>query len=414
MPVVRDRSRGCDPRLPGTSASAQKAGGTLRVYHRDNPPSASHARGGDDLDGHAVHVGVQQSVRLQPAIQAQQRRRPHARTRDGMGVERGPYQADAEAAPGREVARRQALHQRRREVHLGLADRKGASRAGARTRARPTTVNLKETTTNGDYEVTFQLGRPQPSFMTFLAGRLLARLSLPCLRRATARRSRSAPARSRWSSSSRTTASSWCRNPDYWRPNRPYLDAHRLEDHHQPLDADARLRRRRVRPDLHPGRHDAAAPGYQGSGAADLLRAESRRATRGSCWSTATRRPSTTRRSAAPMLLAIDRKAFIDIISEGNDRIGGVMLPPPEGNLGPVAGATRRRSRATARDVEKNREEGRKHHAGARLRAGQDAQGQGVDAQHPALSRPGRDPDRPSEAGLYRRRARGDRDAASG
>ena len=34
------------------------------------------------------------------------------------------------------------------------------------------------------------------------------------------------------------------------------------------------------------------------------------------------------------MALALDRKAFIDILSEGEDRIGGLMLPPPEGTWG--------------------------------------------------------------------------------
>ena len=26
------------------------------------------------------------------------------------------------------------------------------------------------------------------------------------------------------------------RNPDYWKKGRPYLDAHRVHDHRQPLD----------------------------------------------------------------------------------------------------------------------------------------------------------------------------------
>jgi peptide/nickel transport system substrate-binding protein len=34
------------------------------------------------------------------------------------------------------------------------------------------------------------------------------------------------------------------------------------------------------------------------------------------------------------MALALDRKAFIDILSEGKDDLGGAMLPPPEGRWG--------------------------------------------------------------------------------
>ena len=38
------------------------------------------------------------------------------------------------------------------------------------------------------------------------------------------------------------------------------------------------------------------------------------------------------------MALSLDRKAFIDIITEGQGDIGGAMLPPPEGRLGHAAG----------------------------------------------------------------------------
>ena len=40
--------------------------------------------------------------------------------------------------------------------------------------------NLDEVTTNGDYEVTFHLKRPQPAFLALLASGLVAGLSLPC------------------------------------------------------------------------------------------------------------------------------------------------------------------------------------------------------------------------------------------
>src|SRR5262249_61663411 len=39
--------------------------------------------------------------------------------------------------------------------------------------------NLKEVKTNGDFEVTFVLGRPQPSFLTMLAGGYSPGYSLP-------------------------------------------------------------------------------------------------------------------------------------------------------------------------------------------------------------------------------------------
>ena len=38
------------------------------------------------------------------------------------------------------------------------------------------------------------------------------------------------------------------------------------------------------------------------------------------------------------MALSLDRKAFIDIITEGQGDIGGVMQPPPDGIMGHAAG----------------------------------------------------------------------------
>ena len=40
------------------------------------------------------------------------------------------------------------------------------------------------------------------------------------------------------------------RNPDYWKPGRPYLDGIELYDHRQPLDRDPRVCQRQIRSDL--------------------------------------------------------------------------------------------------------------------------------------------------------------------
>ena len=56
------------------------------------------------------------------------------------------------------------------------------------------------------------------------------------------------------------------------------------------------------------------------------------------------------------MVLAIDRKAFTEIIAQGTNRLGGTMLPPPEGLWGMPPdflatgrGLRHRRSRSSAR-----------------------------------------------------------------
>ena len=79
------------------------------------------------------------------------------------------HRTDVQAAPGRQMARRQAVHRQGRQVHLGSAARQGAARSCGSTPARPWYRNLEEVTPNGDYEVTFDLKRPQPAFIALLA-----------------------------------------------------------------------------------------------------------------------------------------------------------------------------------------------------------------------------------------------------
>ena len=94
-------------------------------------------------------------------------------------VERGRHRADLPAAPGRQMARRQAVHRRGRQMHLGPADRARRARSCASIRANPGTATSTEVTTNGDYEVTFHLKRPQPALLDAAGLRLVAGLSLP-------------------------------------------------------------------------------------------------------------------------------------------------------------------------------------------------------------------------------------------
>ena len=83
--------------------------------------------------------------------------------------------------------------------------------------------NVEAVTTNGDYEVTFHLKRPQPALLTLLASGWSPIYPATC-RRARCGSIRSAPGRSNSSSSSRTNTSRSRKNPDYWKKDRPYLD----------------------------------------------------------------------------------------------------------------------------------------------------------------------------------------------
>ena len=106
------------------------------------------------------------------------------------------------------------------------------------------------------------------------------------------------------------------------------------------------------------------------------------------------------------MALSLDRKAFLDIITEGKGNVGGVMLPPPEGvwgmppevlhalpGYGPDVdqepqGSPRRSCSSSATDLTN----------GLRVKVST--------RDIPPFSRPGGDPDRSAEGDLYRRRAR--------
>jgi hypothetical protein len=59
------------------------------------------------------------------------------------------------------------------------------------------------------------------------------------------------------------------------------------------------------------------------------------------------------------MALSLDRKAFIEIITDGQGDIGGVMLPPPEGVWG-MPQEVLQTFPGYDLDVEKNRAEARK------------------------------------------------------
>jgi peptide/nickel transport system substrate-binding protein len=192
--------------------------------------------------------------------------------------------------------------------------------------------NLERVTTNGDYEVTFHLKRPQPSLMVLLASGFSP--VYPC--HVAARDMRSHPIGTgpykfvefRPNEVVRVT-----KNPDYWKRNRPYLDGIEytvirnlstavlafiagnvdmtwpytvrvplLKDiGSQAPEAICEMAPNNVSSNLIVNRD---APPFQNP---DLRRA---------------------------MALSLDRKAFIDILSDGQGNIGGVMQPPPEGVWG--------------------------------------------------------------------------------
>ena len=107
----------------------------------------------------------------------------------------------------------------------------------------------------------------------------------------------------------------------------------------------------------------------------------------------------------------IDRKAFIDILNQGNAELGGTMQPPKDGVWGLPEEMLRQRAGLRARRAEEPRG-GPRHHEEGGLRPRQAPAAQDRDARHLALQGPGGHPGRPAQGDLDRRRRRHHRDLA--
>ena len=218
--------------------------------------------------------------------------------------------------------------------------------------------NLERVTTNGDYEVTFHLKRPQPSFLMLLASGFSA--IYPChVRPAQMRQHPIGTGPFRFVDFEPNQSIRVTRNPDYWKPGRPYLDG--IEYTIIRNLATAQLV-------FIAGNLDMTWP-Y--SVTLPLLK-QVRNQAPGAICEVAPNNVSSNlivNRDALPfqnpelrraMALSLDRKAFIDILSEGQGNVGGVMQPPPEGVWGmppeilqalPGYSPDVARSRAEARNI---------------------------------------------------------------
>ena len=190
--------------------------------------------------------------------------------------------------------------------------------------------NLKEVTTKGDYEVTFHLTRPQASFLPMLATGWTP--IYPChVSPAQMRLHPIGTGPFKFVEFKPNQSITVARNPDYWKPGRPYLD---VIEWTIIKDVSTRLLAFMAgTTDFYPAvtmpqlkdvkdqRPDAVCEMYSANVSRNML----------------------VNRSAPPfdnpdlrraMSLSIDRKAFNDIINQGQGQIGAVMQPPPDGMWG--------------------------------------------------------------------------------
>jgi peptide/nickel transport system substrate-binding protein len=218
-------------------------------------------------------------------------------------------------------------------------------------------TNLEEVIVKSDYEVTFRLKRPQPALIALLASGWSP--VYPC--HVPPRDMRSHPIGTgpfKFVEFKPNESIKLTRNPDYWKPGRPYLDG--IE-----YTIIKEIATRNLA--FFAGKFDVTSP-YGVT--VPTLKDFASQAPQAICEVTATNvnRTMIINSSAPPfdnpdlrraMALSLDRKAFIDIITDGQGDIGGAMLPPPEGVWG-MPPKLLQKLPGYDPDVAKNRAEGRR------------------------------------------------------
>jgi peptide/nickel transport system substrate-binding protein len=192
--------------------------------------------------------------------------------------------------------------------------------------------NLAEVTTNGDFEAAFHLKRPQPGFLTLLASGWSP--VYPC--HVSPREMRSHPVGTgpfkfvEFKPNERIVVT---RNPDYWKAGRPYLDG---------IEYTIVRNRSTVILAFIAGKYDLT---FAGSVTIPLMHDIQSRMPEAICdlppGSVNTnlivnrdKPPFDNADLRRAMALSLDRKAFSDILTQGQANFGGVIQPPPGGLWG--------------------------------------------------------------------------------
>jgi peptide/nickel transport system substrate-binding protein len=307
---------------------AQKAGGMLRVHALDSPPSMAMHEEVDAVPARATMGLFNNLVMFDQHVKqnSMQSIVPDLATgwswsEDGteltLPLREGVKWHDGEPFTARDVKCTWDLLTGKSGEKLRLDPRKSWWR------------NLEEVTTNGDYEVTFHLQRPQPAFVALLASGYS--VVYPCHVLPSAMRQHpigTGPFKFvEFKPNERITLT---RNPDYWKKGRPYLDGIEFTIIRDVSTAHLAFVA---------GKLDWIATSMP------LLKDVKSQAPEAICQITpgGISRNLIVNRDAPPfdnadmrraVALSLDRKAFIDIISEGQGDIGGVMQPLPEGVWG--------------------------------------------------------------------------------
>jgi peptide/nickel transport system substrate-binding protein len=342
--------------LTAVPAAAEKQGGTLRIYHRDNPPSASiHEEATIStvmpfmavfnnlvlFDQNKKHNSMETIV---PDL-AESWAWDESKTKLTFKLRAGVKWHDGKPFTAK-------------DVKCTWDKLQGKERD--RFRKNPRAIwyhNLKEVTVNGDHEATFNLNRPQSGFIMMLASGYTP--VYPC--HVNAQKMRTEPVGTgpfKFAAFKRNESIKVVRNPDYWKKGKPHVDA-----------IEWRIISNRSTRILAfvAGEFDMT---FNNDVAIPLLKDVKAQAPKAICEVNPeyVSRNLIVNRDSPPfndpkvrkaMVLALDRDAFVKIMTEGTGTVGGAMLPPPEGGWGMPKEMVEKMT-GYAADVEKSRAEARK------------------------------------------------------
>src|ERR1700731_2115992 len=340
----------------GVALAGEKQGGILRVYHRDSPASASiHEEATYSVNVPFMPVFNNLVIYKQDVPQ---------NSLDSIVPDLAESWAWSDDKKTLDFKLRQGVkwHDGKpftsNDVKCTFDMLMGKSAQKFRKNPRKSWYDqVVDVTTNGDFEVAFNLKRPQLALLALLASGYSP--IYPChVSPAEMRTHPIGTGPFKFVEFKANESIKLVRNPEYWRKDRPYLDG--IERTIIPNRSPAILA-------FIAGKFDMTFPTEV---SIPLLKDVQSQAPKAICELKPTNVSGNliVNRDKPPfdnpdlrlaMALAIDRKAFIDILFEGRADIGGTMLPPPEGVWG-MPPAMLRTIPGYDPDVAKNRAEARK------------------------------------------------------
>ena len=337
------------------SASAQKSGGVLRIYHRDSPASMSILEEAtistvmpmmgvfNNLVVFDQHVPQNSLKSIVPDL-AESWSWNAAGTELTFKLRHGVKWHDGKPFTAADVKCTFDLLQGKAEAKLRVNPR------------RSWYGNLVEVTTSGDDQAVFHLKRPQPALLTLLASGYSP--IYPChVPPAQMRQHPIGTGPFKFVEFKPNESIKLVKNPDYWKPGLPYLDG---------IEYTIVTNRSTAILGFIAGKFDMT---FTTEVTVPLMRDIKNQAPTAICEIVPNNNATNLllNRAKPPfdnadirraMMLALDRKSFIQILGEGQGDAGGAMQPPPEGiwGLPPDQLAT---LPGYGPDVEKNRADAR-------------------------------------------------------